>query len=63
MSASKFAITGVYGIIAQKKARTLLKKGFYDFCGLDIHSITSLELMLNCNPSHKDIQLVNKINK
>lgn len=50
-----FSLTGAYGVIARKKACTLLRKGFYDFCGSDIHSITSLELMLNCKPSYKDI--------
>lgn len=57
------SLTGSYGIIARKKARNLLKKGLYEFCGSDIHSIASLELMLNSKPSHKDIQLINNINK
>jgi tyrosine-protein phosphatase YwqE len=38
-----FSLTGYYGPAVKSVAETLLKKGYYDYAGTDIHSITMLD--------------------
>ncbi|MBR1927746.1 MAG: capsular biosynthesis protein [Bacteroidales bacterium] len=38
-----FSLTGYYGSSVKRVAETLLKKGYYDYAGTDIHSITMLD--------------------
>ena len=38
-----FSLAGYYGPSVKKVAEALLKKGYYDFAGSDIHSITMLD--------------------
>ena len=38
-----FSLTGYYGKEVRQVAEALLKKGYYDFAGTDIHSITMLD--------------------
>jgi len=40
-----FSLAGLYGQLAMKKAVDLLKKGYYDYTGTDIHTIRILD---NC---------------
>lgn len=41
------ALVGGYGRHVQEKAEKLLKKGYYDLCGNDIHSLPSIKRTLN----------------
>ncbi len=38
-----FSLSGVYGKPAEEKARMLLKEGFYDYVGTDLHRVANLE--------------------
>ena len=38
-----FSLAGLYGRRAKKVAELLLKKGYYDFTGTDIHTILILD--------------------
>ena len=38
-----FSLAGYYGSPVRKVAETLLKKGYYDYAGTDIHSVTMLD--------------------
>lgn len=42
------SLTGAYGKEVRKKAETILKHGWYDLAGTDIHSYDSLQTFLNC---------------
>lgn len=44
-----FSLTGLYGRRAMKVAAMLIKKGYYDYAGTDIHTIRILD---NCLSSH-----------
>lgn len=42
------SLTGAYGKEVREKAETILKHGWYDLSGTDIHSYDSLQIFLNC---------------
>ncbi len=37
------SLSGFYGELAQKKAENMLKKGYYDYVGTDLHRLSMLE--------------------
>lgn len=55
------SLTGAYGITVQKKARVLLDKGWYDLCGMDIHSAAFLETFLQSRLTHNEISKTENI--
>ena len=48
------SITGMYGSQAAKKAVRLLRNGYYDIIGTDLHRSTQLELLLKVPCINKD---------
>ena len=40
------SLSGFYGELAQKKAENMLKKGYYDYVGTDLHRLSMLELYM-----------------
>ncbi|MDR1743519.1 MAG: capsular biosynthesis protein [Dysgonamonadaceae bacterium] len=57
------SLTGAYGKAVRKKALMLLDRGWYDLCGLDIHSSASLEDFLWCRLTYKEILKIENIIK
>lgn len=55
------SLVGAYGTSVQKKARILLEKGWYDFCGMDIHSKAFLETFLQSKLTHNEINKIGNI--
>lgn len=55
------SLVNAYGTEAQRNARFLLKKGMYDFTGLDTHSGNSLELFLQRKLAYTEIQMTKNI--
>lgn len=55
------SLTGAYGRSVQKKARMLLERGWYDLCGMDIHSALFLETFLQSKLTHKEISKIENI--
>ena len=55
------SLVGAYGPMVQKKAETLLNKGFYDYCGTDTHSIDSAEIFLESKISKNTVKKVQQI--
>lgn len=48
------SLVGGYGETARKKAEWMLKKGFYDVTGSDVHKLRAVEHYLKCSPSGRD---------
>lgn len=58
------SLSGAYGTTARKKAQMMLKKGYYDMCGSDIHSASFMKSMLCGKYLYKEIkQIRNILNK
>lgn len=55
------SLAGAYGTSVQKKARLLLEKGWYDLCGMDIHSKAFLEAFLQSKLAHNEISKIGYI--
>ena len=55
------SLAGAYGMAVQKKARMLLEKGWYDLCGMDIHSKAFLESFLQSKMTHNEISKIGNI--
>lgn len=55
------SLTGAYGKEARQKARRLLGQGWYDLCGLDIHSEAFLENFLASRLTRKEITTIQTI--
>lgn len=55
------SLAGAYGTSVQKKSRLLLEKGWYDLCGLDIHSKAFLETFLQSKLTHNEISKIGNI--
>ena len=43
---NQFSLLGLYGKEVQKQARTLQKRGMYDYTGTDLHRIATLQQVL-----------------
>lgn len=55
------SLAGAYGTGVQKKARLLLEKGWYDLCGMDIHSKAFLETFLQSKLTRSVISKIGNI--
>lgn len=55
------SLGGYYGNTAKKKAEWMLKKGFYNIIGSDLHHEDAIELITGCKLNEKKIALVNKL--
>ena len=51
-----FSLAGYYGSAVQHTAEALLKKGYYDYAGTDIHTVTMLDRwpLRPISPKHLD---------
>lgn len=53
------SLAGAYGDLAKTKARQLLKEGFYDYVGSDLHRVNNVERMIkSIRLSAKEIDLL-----
>lgn len=55
------SLVGAYGPEVQAKAKMLMDKGMYDYCGTDTHSKRFVEYFLNSKISKKTVKEVNRI--
>ncbi len=52
------SLTGAYGKDVREKAEAILKHGWYDIAGTDIHSYDFLQTFLNCRLNAKTIERI-----
>ena len=55
------SLGGYYGNTAKKKAEWMLKKGFYNIIGSDLHHEDAIELITGCRVDEKVIAAIDKL--
>ena len=55
------SLVGAYGPEVMAKARKLLERGMYDYCGSDTHSMKHTSFFLNSEISKKDVKRVRRL--
>lgn len=55
------SLGGYYGNTAKKKAEQMLKKGFYNIIGSDLHHEDAIELITGCRLDEKVIAAIDKL--
>ena len=57
------SLVGAYGLEVQAKARKLLDRGMYDYCGTDTHSIEHMDYFLNSVISKAVVKKVKRLSE
>lgn len=55
------SLAGLYGTDIRKKAEALLRQGFYDYAGCDIHRMYTLAKLFESRFGASDIQQIEKL--
>lgn len=55
------ALCGLYGATAEKKARWLLKNGYYEVTGTDTHSVKQYGIFLDSKMKKSDVKLLEEL--
>lgn len=55
------SLAGGYGRTVKKKAEWLLKEGFYNVCGSDLHCENAIEYIKECKLNNRQIELMKEL--